>query len=237
MTNSHARISKTLLAAVAALALLAVAATAAQAAATITLSCVGKPRNEDSSGAKLCTANPGKAGKINGVVRNDAGQPVAGKVSVASSTWTPSTGGGYSIKLISTTEITADAAGRFTITSNPKGRDSIKATLVADPALGITTAPAAQADMQRRLVIKVKKLGGGVEQLIVKGTSIRPLKASITDAFGYYVPGIPKTKNVDAAGKATFNLGSRTGKFGYYIEAGVYSDLFWPQARGVKFKL
>lgn len=235
MRNSQ--IQRTLLATAAVLALLAVGASAAQAAASITLKCTAAPRNEDSDGTKLCAANPGKAAKIAGVVRNDAGQPVAGKVSLAFSTWTPSPGGGYSIKLITTKEITADAAGQFTISSNPKGRDQIKATLVADPALGISTAPTAQADVQRRLVVKVAKLGGGVVQLTVKGTSIRPLKASITDPSGYYVPGIPKTKKVDAQGKVTFNLGSQTGKFGYYIEAGVYSDLFWPQTRGVKFRL
>jgi hypothetical protein len=108
---------------------------------------------------------------------------------------------------------------------------------VADPTLGITSDPSAQAEVQRQLGITVKKLVGGSVQITIKGTSIRPLKASITDSAGYYVPGVPKNKKVNAAGQATFNLGSRHGTFGYYVDGGVYDDLFWPQNRKAHFKL
>jgi hypothetical protein len=63
-----------------------------------------------------------------------------------------------------------------------------------------------------------------------------PLKVSVTSG-GYYVPGIPKFKKADRKGSVTFNLGSRHGKFGYYVDAGVYKDLFWPQSRTQGFRL
>jgi hypothetical protein len=237
MTSSLARIRTVLLATLAALATLAFAAASAQAAATLTLACAGKgAKNEDSAGTVLCAANPGKKRSIAGTIRNDAGQLVAGKVTVTYSAWTPSPGGGYAIKPTSTTEVTADSYGRFTVSSNTKTRESIKVTLVADPALGIGSTPFAQAEVQRRLVTKVKKLGHGRLRLTVKGTSIRPLKVSITDASGYYVPGIPKSRKADRKNRVTFNLGNRHGTFSYYVDSGVYDDLFWPQSRP-KFRL
>lgn len=239
MNSSHARIRTVLLATVAALATLAFAASSAHAAATLTLACAGKgAKNKDSANTVLCAADPGKQRSIKGTIRNDAGQPVAGKVSVTYSAWSVAPNGiGYNVKPTSTTEVTAGADGTFTISSNTKTRESIKVVLVADPALGITSAPFAQAEVQRRLGITAKKLGGGSVQISVKGTSIRPLKVSITDASGYYVPGVPKNKKVNAKGQATFNLGSRHGAFGYYVDAGVYDDLFWPQNRNARFKL
>jgi opacity protein-like surface antigen len=239
MTNSHARIPVLLMAAVAAFATLALGAASAQAAATLKLSCVGKgAKNEDSAGTVLCAADPGKKRSIKGTIRNDAGQPVAGKVTVTYSSWTIAPNGiGYNVKPTSTKEVVAGADGTFTISSNTTTRESIKVDLVPDTALGISSAPSAAAEVQRRLGITVKKLGGGSVQVTVKGTSIRPLKVSITDPNGYYVPGIPKAKKANAKGQATFNLGNRTGKFGYYVDAGDYSDLFWPQNRSASFKL
>jgi hypothetical protein len=240
MTNSHARIPTLLLATAAALATLAFAgASSAQAAATLKLACAGKGgKNADSAGTVLCAAVPGKKRSLTGTIRNDAGQPVAGKVTVTYSSWTVAPNGiGYNIKPTSTTEVAAGADGTFTISSNTTTRESIKVVLVADAALGITSAPFAQAEIQRQLGITVKKLGGGSVQVTVKGTSIRPLKVSITDASGYYVPGIPKKKKVNGKGQATFNLGNRHGTFGYYVDAGVSGDLFWPQNRNAHFKL
>jgi hypothetical protein len=43
-------------------------------------------------------------------------------------------------------------------------------------------------------------------------------------------PGI-KPKKANKAGSATFNLGSLRGEFSYYVEAGVYDDLFWEGPR------
>jgi hypothetical protein len=239
MTDSHRRIRTLPMAAVASLATLAVAAASAHAAATLTLACAGKgAKNKDSADTVLCAADPGKRRSIAGTIRNDAGQPVAGKVTVTYSAWTPAPNGiGYTVKPTSTTEVTAGADGTFTVASSTKTRESIKVALVPDPALGITSAPFAQAEVQRRLGITVKKLGGGSVRITVKGTSIRPLKVSITDASGYYVPGIPKTKKANAKGQVTFNLGNRHGAFGYYVDSGVYGDLFWPQSRTARFRL
>lgn len=233
MRNSHIAP----LATAAACLLLAAGAGAAQAAATLTLKCAGKPHNEDSAGTKLCTANGGRAGKIIGAVRNDAGQPVAGTVTVEYIDWNPVPSGGYQLKVVSTKQVTANAAGELTITSDTPTRQSIRVTLAADPALGISTSPVAEAEVQRRFTVVVKKLGGGSVKLTVKGTKVRPMKISLTDPSGYYVPGIPKVKKVDAQNSVVFNLGNRTGKFGYYVDTGVYDDLFWPQARGTKFRM
>lgn len=240
MTNSHVRIPTLLLATVAALATLAFAgATSAQAAATLKLACAGKGgKNEDSAGTVLCAAVPGKKRSIKGTIRNDAGQPVAGKVTVTYSSWTLAPNGiGYNVKPTSTKEVTAGADGTFTLSSSPATRESIKVDLVPDAALGITSAPFAQAEVQRQLGITVKKLGGGSVKITVKGTSIRPLKVSLTDTAGYYAPGVPKNKKVNSKGEVTFNLGSRHGTFGYYVDGGSYDDLFWPQNRKAHFKI
>ena len=206
-------------------------------AATLKLACAGHgAKNKDSAGTVLCAANPGKRRSVAGTIRNDSGQPVAGTVSVTYSSWTPATGGGYTIKPTSTRQVTAKANGSFTISSNTTTRESIAVALVADPALGIAAAPTATAEVQRRLAVAVRKLGGGSIKLTVKGTKIRPLKVSVTSG-GYYVPGIPKFKKADRQGSVTFNLGSRHGKFGYYVDAGIYGDLFWPQSRTQGFRL
>jgi hypothetical protein len=206
-------------------------------AATLKLSCAGKgARNKDSAGTVLCAGSPSKGRAIAGVVRNDAGQPVAAKVTVTVSSWTIAPNGiGYSVKPIATREIVAKANGSFSFKRNPKTRESLKFDVAPDPALGIAVPATGQAQISRQLKVKLAKLGGGKVRITVKGTTIRPLKVYILDSFGYTLSGT-KPKNVDRKGRASFDLGSMRGQFSYYVDAGRYDDLFWYQSRP-KFRL
>jgi hypothetical protein len=200
---------------------------ASAGAAELKLHCAGKgPRNKDSANTVLCAANPGHPRNVAGTVRNDAGQAIAGKLTVTYSSWTPAKGGGFTIAPRTTREIVAKGDGTFLIPSNPKTRESVRVDLAVDPALGIAAGVRAQADVSRRLVTKVKKLGGGSVKVTVKGTKIRPLKIYVLDASGYKLPGI-KLKKADGSGSATFDLGNRRGQFSTYADAGIYNDLFW----------
>lgn len=204
---------------------------ASAGAAELKLHCAGKgPRNKDSANTVLCAANPGHSRSVAGTVRNDAGQAVAGKLTVTYSSWTPAHGGGYTIKPRTTREIAANADGTFSVPSNPKTRESIRVDLAADPALGIAAGIFAQAEVSRRLVTTIKKLGGGSVKVTVKGTKIRPLKLYVLDASGYKLPGV-RSKKANGEGSATFNLGSRRGQFSTYVDAGIYGDLFWYETR------
>jgi opacity protein-like surface antigen len=215
----------------------AVALPAAAEAAELKLSCAGKgSRNKDSAGTVLCAGSLSKGRAIAGTVRNDAGQPVAAKVTVTVSSWTIAPNGiGYNVKPTSTREIVAKANGSFSFKRNPKTRESLKFDVAADSALGIAAGASAQAEVSRKLKIKLAKLGGGKVKLTVKGTTIRPLKAYILDSSGYALSGT-KPKNLDRKGRATFDLGSMRGQFSYYVDAGKYDDLFWYQSRP-KFRL
>lgn len=218
------------------LAALALAATGAQAA-TVTLRCVGRgARNRDSAGTVLCAGSPSKGRVIAGVVRNDAGQPVAAKLSVTYSPWAPVPGGtGYTVRAGATREVTAAGDGSFSFRSNPATRESIRVDVVADAALGIAGGASAQAQVSRKLGVTLAKLGGGAVRITVKGTRIRPIKVWILDATGYQLPGV-RPRNVDGRGQASFNVGSMRGRFTYYVDAGVYDDLFWYLGR-VPFRL
>lgn len=229
--------SRSRVAALAAPLIIALAIPAAADAATLKLSCAGKgARNKDSAGTVLCAGSPSKGRAIAGTVRNDTGQPVAAKVTVTVSSWTIAPNGiGYNVKPTSTREIVAKANGSFSFKRNPKTRESIKFDVVADTTLGIAGGVSAQAEISRKLTIKLAKLGGGKVRLTVKGTTQRPLKAWILDSSGYALSGV-KPKNVDGKGRATFNLGSMRGQFAYYVDAGKYDDLFWYQGRP-KFRL
>jgi hypothetical protein len=212
------------------LAALALLAASAQAA-TVTLRCAGRgARNRDSAGTVLCAASPSSGRSLAGVVRNDAGQPAAAKLAVTYSTWTPNTGGGYLVRPRETREITAKGDGSFTIRSTTSTRESIKVDVVADPALGVAGGAFAQAQVSRKLGITLTKLGGGLVRITVKGTRVRPLKLWVLGETGYPLPGV-RAKNADGRGQATFNLGSMRGRFTYYVDAGVYDDLFWYQGR------
>jgi len=206
-------------------------------AATLKLSCAGKgARNKDSAGTVLCAGSPAKGRAIAGVVRNDAGQPVAAKVTVTVSSWTFAPNGiGYNVKPTSTREIVAKANGSFSFKRNPKTRESYKFDVAPDPALGIAVPASGQAEISRKLKVKLSKLGGGKVRVTVKGTTQRPLKVYILDSSGYALSGV-KPKNVDRKGRATFDLGSMRGQFAYYVDAGKYDDLFWYQGRP-KFRL
>ncbi len=224
-------------AAVAAPLIIALSIPVAADATTLKLSCAGKgARNKDSAGTVLCAGSPSKGRAIAGTVRNDAGQPVAAKVTVTISGWTIAPNGiGYNVKPIATREVLAKANGSFSFKRNPKTRESLKFDVVADPALGIAAGVSAQAEVSRQLKVKLAKLGGGKVRITVKGTTIRPLKVYILDSFGYTLSGA-KPKNVDRKGRATFDLGSMRGQFSYYVDAGKYDDLFWYQGRP-KFRL
>ena len=219
---------------------LAAALTASASAAELKLACAGKgPRNKDSAGTVLCAANPGKARKLSGTVRNDAGQPVAGKLTVTYSSWTVAPNGvGYVIKAYSTREVTAGADGSFSLSSNTKAKESIRVDLAADPALGIAGGARAQADVSRRLVTTVKKLGGGHVKVTVKGTAARPMKIYVLDPSGYPLSGV-RPKKANRAGSASFDLGSRRGQFTTFVDVGAkgnLTDLFWAALRP-KFRL
>lgn len=228
--------SRSRLAALAAPLILALSTTTAADAATLQLKCAGKgARNKDSAGTVLCAGSPSKGRAIAGTVRNDAGQPVAASVTVTISSWTLAPNSGYYVKPTSTREIVAKADGSFSFKRNPKTRESYRFDVVPDAALGIAAAASGEAQISRRLKIKLAKLGGGKIRITVKGTTVRPLKVHVLDASGYALSGT-KPKNVDRKGRATFNLGSMRGQFSYYVDAGRYGDLFWYEGRP-KFRL
>ncbi|HMJ02033.1 MAG TPA: hypothetical protein VK506_03775, partial [Conexibacter sp.] len=205
---------------------LAAAAGANADAATLRLRCAGRgPRNVDSAGTVLCAGSPSRGRSIAGVVRNDAGQPVAARLIVTYSRWIPA-GTGYTVRAHATRQLTANADGSFSFSDNPATRESITVDVVADAALGIAYGASAQAQISRKLNVSLAKLGGGTVRLTVKGTRVRPIKAWILSESGYELPGV-RPKNVNGRGQATFNLGSQRGRFAYYVDAGVYDDLFW----------
>jgi hypothetical protein len=224
-------------AAIAAPLIIALSTPVAADAATLKLSCAGKgARNKDSAGTVLCAGSPSKGRAIAGTVRNDAGQPVAAKVTVTISSWTIAPNGiGYHVKPTSTREIAAKANGSFSFKRNPKTRESLQFDVVPDTALGIAAGASGQAQISRQLKVKLAKLGGGKVRITVKGTAIRPLKVYVLDSFGYTLSGTKPT-NVDRKGRASFDLGSMRGRFSYYVDAGKYEDLFWYQGRP-KFRL
>lgn len=213
------------------LAALALTAASAQAS-TVTLRCAGRgARNSDSAGTVLCAGSPARGRTIAGVVRNDAGQPVAAKLTVTYSSWTVAPNGvGYVVKPRETREVVAKGDGSFSVASRTATRESIRVEVVPDAALGIAGGASAQGEVSRKLAITLAKLGGGKVRITVKGTRQRPLKAYVLSESGYQLPGIPP-RNVDGGGQATFNLGSLRGRFSYYVDAGVYDDLFWYQGR------
>ncbi len=228
---------RALLACLAVAGLLAAMAAGAQAA-SISLRCGGRgARNRDSANTVLCASSP-KGRALVGVVKDDAGKPVAASVAVTFSTWTPLSGGGYVIRARETKQITAKGDGTFSIKSNPDTKESIGFDVVADATLGVSGGASAQAEVSRQLVVRIAKLGGGVVRFTVTGTSHRPLKVWVLDSSGYQLAGV-RPKNVNSRGQATFNLARfpRGMRLTYYVDAGkVLGDLFWYQSR-VPFKL
>jgi len=228
---------RALLACVAALGLLAATGSAAQAA-TVTLRCAGKgPRNSDSAGTVLCASST-KGRTLAGVVKNDAGRPVAARLTVTFSSWTPTADGAYAITTRATQTIAAKADGTFSIKDNPATKESIRVDVGADATLGVSGGAFAQSDMSRELTVKIAKLGHGVVRFTVTGTTHRPLKVWVLDDSGYPVAGV-KAKNVNRKGQATFNLSHVPHglKLTYFVDPGrVLGDLFWDQSR-VPFKV
>jgi len=220
-----------LFAALAALGILLLAAVAS--AAEIKLACAGKgPRNKDSAGVVLCAAAPGKARTISGTIRDDSGKPVAAKILVTFISWTPAGGGSFSLEPTSTRTISADAGGRFTLPVRVTTRLNVKFEAVADEKLGVSGG-FAEAEVSRRLDVRLKKLGGGRIKFTVKGAS--PVKVYVLDASGYELSGV-KPKRTNKAGVAIFNLAGMHGEFSYYVDAGALADLYWEDPRHT-FKL
>ena len=205
-------------------------------AARLTVACAGKgPRNRDSSGTVLCAG--GLAGRtLSGTVRNDAGQPVAGKITVTFSGYTPARGGGFVVRPTGTREITAKPNGTFSIHVNPSTKQALDFALAADPALGIAAQQTADAEVSRRLTFVVAKLGGGRVRITVRGTSLRPVKLYVLGPTGFPVSG-GGPKNINRLGQATFNLGSQRGTFTMFADPGRYKDLFWFEGRRPTFRL
>lgn len=208
---------------------LAFAVSVAQAT-EVDLACAGKgPRNKDSAGTVLCAAAPGKARVISGVLRNDAGKPVAGKVAVTFANWVPVGNGSFSIKPETTTTVSASGSGRFAIPVKTATKVTVYVEAVADTALGVSPVKV-QADVSRQLITTIKKLGGGRVKLTVKGAGKTPLTLYVLNSEGYELSGV-KPKKASKAGSAVFDLGSMRGEFSYYVDAGLLSDLFWEGAR------
>lgn len=202
---------------------------ASAAASTLSLKCAGKgAHNKDSAGTVLCAAEPGKARVIAGAVRDDAGKPVATKVTVTFYSWTPTKGGAFNIEEASTQTISSNTNGAFSLAVKTDTRVNVKFS-VADEARGVGAA-SAEAQVSRRLDVKLTKLGGGKVKLSVKGAAGKKLKLYILDASGYEISGVPAKST--KSGTAVFNLGTRHGEFSYYVDAGVYGDLFWEERRG-----
>jgi hypothetical protein len=201
---------------------------ASASASTVSLECGGKgPHNKDSAGTVLCAAEPGKARVVIGSVRDDAGKPVATKVTATFYSWTPVKGGYFNIEEDSTKTITSNANGAFSLPVKTDTRLNVKFS-VADEAKGVGAATA-EAQVSRRLDVKLTKLGGGTVKLSVKGAAGKRLKLYILDSSGYEISGLPAKST--RSGTAVFNLGSRRGEFSYYVDAGIYGDLFWEERR------
>jgi opacity protein-like surface antigen len=205
---------------------LAVLAAAPAGAATLRLRCAGRgARAVDSAGVIKCAGSPASGRTIAGVVRDDAGRPVAARLTVTYSDWIPR-GTGYSITQRTTRQLTAKSDGSFSIRSNPATRETIRFTVVPDAALGTAAGASAEAEIQRRLNVSLKKLGGGTVRVTVSGTRVRPIRVWMLYESGYQLPGV-RPRNVNGRGQATFDLGGMRGRFAYYVDAGVYDDLFW----------
>lgn len=203
----------------------------------MSLRCSGRgPRNSDSAGTVLCAGSPSKGRTLAGVVKDDAGNPVAARLAVTFSRWDPAPGGGFYVRPRATKTITADSYGRFTVKDNPATKESIRVDVVADAALGVSGA-SAFAEISRKLIVRIATLGGGVVRFTVTGTRARPIKVWVTDSSGYQVSGI-KPKKIDGKGQATFNLSKVPSalRLSYFVDAGdSLNDLFWYQSR-VPFK-
>lgn len=215
-----------LFASLAAAAILVLAAAAS--AAEIKLACAGKgPRNKDSAGVVLCAAEPGKARTISGTIRDDAGKPVAAKILVSFITWTPAGGGSFSLETTSTKTISANAGGKFSLPVKVTTKLNVKFEAVADEKLGVSGG-FAEAEVSRRLDVRLKKLGGGRIKFTVKGAS--PVKVYVLDSSGYELSGV-KPKRANKAGVAIFDLGNLHGDFSYYVDVGALADLYWEDPR------
>lgn len=223
---------RALIACLATTALLAAFGATAQAS-SVTLRCAGRgPRNRDSANTTLCASSP-KGRTIAGVVKDDVGKPVAARLTVTYSRWIPLGNSSFSVTAYATKEIAAKADGSFSFTSNPATKESIRVDVVADAALSVSGGFGAQAEVSRRLVVRIAKLGGGVVRFTVTGTRTRPLKVWVLDSSGYQLSGI-KPKNVNGRGQATFDLHTLPAgyRLTYFVDAGdSLNDLFWYQSR------
>lgn len=229
--NRRPRRTLSIALAVAALGLLALAASAQ--AATLTLKCGGHgPQNRAQEyETASCAVKAGETRKIEGVVRNDSGKPVAAKLSITFSKWVPAGGGSFDITPEKTVEIKADASGKFQIPVTTATEETVFIEAIGESTLELSTVTQ-EVNVQRIVTATAKKLGGGKVKVTVKGAS-SPIKVGITEEEGYFVSGGAKRK-VSKAGVATFNLHDQHGTFGIYVEAGVLSDLYYVESKPLK---
>ena len=214
-----------------ALGLLALAASAG--AATLTTKCSGnapQSKAQEYSTAS-CAVRAGEKRKIEGVVRNDKNKPVAAQLKVAFSKWIPQGDSSYAVTPEKTLEIKAGANGKFTIPTTTATEETVFIEAIGDPGLELSTV-GAEVNVQRLVTATGKKLGGGKVQVTVKGAA-SPVKVGITDESGYFVSG-GAARKANKAGVATFDLGSRRGTFGIYVDAGELGDLYYIEAKPLK---
>lgn len=231
MSRARSRFAVLSVATTAAILVFAMAAQASE----IALKCDGKGRhNKDSAGTVLCAAAPGKARVVSGVLSDDSGKPVAGKVKVTFADWVPAGGGSFSVTPGATQTVTASANGQFSVSVKTATKVTVYFEALADEKLSVS-AVKAQADVSRELATTIKKLGGGKVKLSAKGAGSYPVKLYVLDSSGYELSGV-KPKKADKSGSAIFNLGAMHGEFSYYVEVDVVGDLFWEGTRGT-FKL
>jgi hypothetical protein len=217
----------TLALALAALGLLAVASGAQ--AASLNLKCSGKGPQVKAQEYETaqCTVEAGKTRNLEGVLRNDKNKPVAGKLKVTISDWTPAGGGAFDIEPTSTVEIKAAANGKFKLPVTTKTEETVYVEAIGDPESEVS-AITQEVNIQRYVSATAKVLGGGKVKVTVKGIE-GPFKVGVTEEYGYPAPGGSprKAKN----GTAIFNLHSLRGTLGISVEAGVYTDLYYIDAK------
>lgn len=204
-------------------------------AATLTTKCNGKgPQNKAQEYETAeCAVEAGKTRDIEGVLRNDKNQPVAGTLKVTFSNWLPQGEGAYDVTPYKTIEVKSAADGKFKV---PKVTTKTEETVFIE-ALGdgesAVSPVVAEVNIRRYVTATVKKAGGGNVKVTVKGAA-SPFKVGITEEGGYFVSG-GAARKADKAGVATFHLRATYGELSVLLDAGELGDLYY--FAGKSFKL
>jgi hypothetical protein len=203
-------------------------------AATLTTKCSGKGIQNKAQEYETasCVVEAGQKRNIEGVLRNDKNQPVAGTLNVTFSNWEPQGGGAYGIVPYKTIQVKSGANGKFTIpkvTTSTEESVFIESVEDAESSLSVVTT---EINIQRLVTATVKTSGGGHVKVTIKGAK-PPFKVGITEEEGYFVSG-GTAKKANKAGVATFHLGSTYGKVNVFFEAGELSDLYYFTGKSFK---